>query len=335
MSMDHNYIIEGLGYRLRPVSLKDAEYIIKVRLEDLNRTRHIHSIAGKIEDEEKWIKEYLGRKGDYFFIIENRFTDKPEGTVAIFFEKDGSVEWGRWITNKGSFAFLESAYLIYKFGFYDLKVEEICCRTNAENKPVVSFHDSIGSLKRGIRKDYFQINDRRVDACEHYTDRTHFENVMIPIFLNKIVKIYRRMLRIYLGEFTFDHIGIAVKSIDEEISKYLLEGYELNDALFEDFEQGIKGQFLAQSGCPRIELLENLEGEHTLDPYLKAGKKMYHRGYYVGNLEAAIEFLKKSRAKVISSPKQSVYFKKRVCFLVMPNMELIELMERNENDESK
>ena len=332
--MDHKYVVEGLGYRLRPVSIEDAQYIINVRQDDLERSKHIHAITGKLEDEENWIRNYLEREGDYFFIIENRFTDKPEGTVAIFFDEDGSVEWGRWIINKGSLAALESSYLIYRFGFEYLNVDDICCRTNAENKPVISYHNSVGSITRGIRKEYFQIGDRKVDAYEQYTDRTNFHRVMEPIFFSKIAKVYRRMLKRYLGEYTFDHIGIAVKSIDKEKEKYLLEGYEIRESVFEDREQGIRGLFIEQFGAPKLELLENLDDSNTLDPFLNSRRKMYHRGYYVGNIEAAISFFRKNKAKVISMPKHSVYFKGQICFLLMPNMEILELMEKEKDDES-
>ncbi|HHQ4746916.1 TPA: hypothetical protein ACSQX0_003792, partial [Vibrio cholerae] len=67
--MKKNIVIEGVVYRLRPVVLDDASYIIKLRLEDLSRTKYINPISDDIDIQKMWISEYLKKENDYYFII--------------------------------------------------------------------------------------------------------------------------------------------------------------------------------------------------------------------------------------------------------------------------
>ncbi len=54
---------------------------------------------------------------------------------------------------------------------------------------------------------------------------------------------------------------------------------------------------------------------------------MYHIAYSVENIEsAADELVKNANAMIISQIKDAEYFK-RVCFLALPNMQIIELVE--------
>jgi hypothetical protein len=76
-------------------------------------------------------------------------------------------EWGRWIVKPGSLAAVESAWLIYRCAFEQLKLLRVYCRTAAENKKVVSFHDSCGITDRRILAGHFELNGRRMDAIEH------------------------------------------------------------------------------------------------------------------------------------------------------------------------
>ena len=125
--MQHRLSIDGLGYSLRPVPLSDARFILKIRLEDMNRTQYIHEIPDDIELEENWIRKYFQRNGDFFFIIENKITGQPEGTIAIYDMEDGRAEWGRWVVQKGSLAAVESVDLIYKAAFQKLNLRELRC----------------------------------------------------------------------------------------------------------------------------------------------------------------------------------------------------------------
>lgn len=326
--MKHNYYIEGMSYRLRPVKIEDAKFIIDLRTSDEDRLRYVHRFTATLEQEKEWIDNYFEREGDYLFVIENRFSGENEGIISIYHQKGNKAEWGRWSTYKNSLASMESVYLLYRIGFEQIGLEELYCLTNADNIPVVSFHNSICEQYRGRLKDYYDIEGKLVDAEDHFCNLSHFYNVVAPKLMSTIKRIFKRQIRQYFGEFTFDHIGIATKNLLKEEAIYMIQGYEREGQMFEDENQGIRGLFMIQEGHPKIELLENLADSKTISSYLENNVKMYHRAYYVGDIEKAIECFKRNKARVVSPLKQSVYFSKRICFIMLPNMELIELLER-------
>lgn len=325
--MKHNFSLEGYGYRLRPIKLSDAQLIIDIRLEDAERNKYIHTITRDVSLQEEWLRRYFEREGDYYFVIENRITKETEGLIAFYNEDDGKAEWGRWVIRKGSLAAIESVYLMYKIAFEKVGLKELYCRTITNNEEVVSFHTSIGEKFRTIHTNLFEVNGTYYDAVEQYSDREHFEELIAPKLEKKSAMIYNRNLKRAIGSFEFHHLGIATKGIEKELPIYTMLGYEKIGRTFEDIEQGIRGIFLEAKGQPLIELLENLEGSTTLDQHLEKNNKIYHTAYYVKDIERAVEIFKDNRAKIIFPYKESVYFKKRICFMMLSNMAMIELLE--------
>lgn len=326
--MKHNFSIDGFSYRLRPVRLKDAEFIVKVRLEDAERNRYIHPISSDPKEQEDWLKQYFERENDFYFVVENRFTREPEGLIAFYNQEGRKAEWGRWVMRKGSLAAAESVDLLYRIAFGKAGLDELYCRTVAENKPVISFHSAIGEKTRGVRKDEFEIGGKCLDAVEQYADRETFWQEIHPGLERKALAIFRRNLKKELGGLIFHHIGVACHSIEKEKAVYFLLGYTPEGESFEDLDQGIRGQFVIAKDQPRLELLENLEGNTTLTSYLETNTKFYHLAYYVTDFEKAIKILKNYRACLVSEPKVSIYFGKRICFFALPNMQLVELLEQ-------
>ena len=325
--MKHRYSLEGYGYRLRPVRLSDASFIVQVRREDMERNRYIHQISDDVAAQERWLDAYFAREGDFYFVVENRVTGEPEGLIAFYGEADGRAEWGRWVIRKGSLAAAESVYLLYRIAFEQAGLRELYCRTLCENKAVVSVHTSMGELTRGIVKGSAILDGISYDAVEQYADREHFYTKIAPKLEAQARAVARRNLKCAVGGFDFHHIGVATRGIEKELPTYLLLGYQREDEPFTDPAQGIRGLFLTSEGQPRLELLENLEGSKTLDKPLEHGQKLYHMAYLVGDIERAIEVLAANRAKVIAPLKYSAYFGARICFLMLPNMGLIELIE--------
>ena len=126
----------------------------------------------------------------------------------------------------------------------------------------------------------------------------------------------------------FHHLGIATKSLEAEARAYALLGYEPEAEEFEDPIQGVRGLFMTAPDAPRIELLAPLPDSTTLDPILKRGVKCYHHGYEVPDLEEGIERLTAARARVVREPAEAIAFDyRRVVFLLLPNMWMVELIE--------
>lgn len=325
--MKKNIQFDGSAYRLRSVQVEDAEFIISTRLEDIERNKFISPISEDTSLQRKWIEAYLLKEDDYYFVIENRLTGNKEGLIGIYNILDNKAEWGRWVLKKGSLAALESVNLIFKFAFNKLNLDEIYSRTIIENIPVISFHNSLPQLQRGLLKNEFNINGVAYDAFEHYITKSYYLEKLQANLENRIHLVFQRNFRALLGKLNFHHIGVATENIEKEFESYQMLGYRKEGEFFEDHEQGIRGLFIVADGQPRLELLENLSGSTTLDIWIERKVKMYHFAYQVQNIEKVMDIFNKNKIKTISPLKISAYFKKRISFLMVSSSFLVELIE--------
>lgn len=325
--MKHDLRIEGVGYRLRPIRLGDAQFVIDLRLEDRDRNKYIHVISSELVLQEEWLERYFEREGDFYFVVENKVTGESEGLVGIYDLENNKAEWGRWVIKKGSLATSESLDLLFKVAFNSLNLEQLYCRTICENDRVVSLHDSLPQLRRGILREFLEVNGVKYDVVEHYVTPKHYYEKIECVLEKKTMLIFQRNLRLLIGKLEFHHIGIATNSIEKEFSAYRFLGYVREDLAFKDHEQGIRGQFITAPDQPRLELLENLEGSATLDVWLKNRVKVYHVAYKTSNIDEAVSVLNRNKIRIVTPLKMSVYFKKRICFLLLSPGFLIELIE--------
>lgn len=312
--MKRKISIDGYCYRLRPVHLSDAEFIIKIRLEDKERARYIHEIPADVQLERQWIEKYLAKDDDYFFVVEDKFLNIPVGLIAVYDIREGRAEWGRWIIQKGSMAAVESVYLLYKIAFRQLNLDELYCRTVEDNFSVVSFHTGTGLKTRTVLKDFFVLDGKAYNAVEQFIKKEDFENTIKSSLNQKCQMIFLRFLKKHAGTLEFHHLGIACHNIGREIQVFQMLGYQFENETFTDERQGIKGIFGTAPNQPKIELLENLCGSNTLTPYLDKSIKIYHYAYMVKDIEKAFNYFMNCHAKVISPLKPSAYFGKKICF---------------------
>jgi methylmalonyl-CoA/ethylmalonyl-CoA epimerase len=125
----------------------------------------------------------------------------------------------------------------------------------------------------------------------------------------------------------FHHLGVACRSLDAEARALAALGYEQEGDEFVDTVQGIRGRFLVGPG-PRLEILVALGESQVLAPWLSTGVKIYHQAFEAEGFEAAIQQLAAQRGKVMTGPVPAVAFGgRRICFVMMPNLMLIELIE--------
>lgn len=123
------------------------------------------------------------------------------------------------------------------------------------------------------------------------------------------------------------HIGVATRSIECELPAYLSLGYQRVFRAFHDPAQGIRGQFISCPNGPALELLENSGANGPLDSWLQRGVKLYHMAYQTRNIEYDADVLREEcRAKIIVPIMPAVFFEK-ICFAMLPNMLLIELVQ--------
>ena len=176
--MKHNVIVDGPAFRLRPVRLDDAPFILELRTDPV-RSRYLHRVPNDLGVQHRWLEAYFERAGDYYFIIESSTTGQPEGTIGIYNLDSGwrTAEWGRWIVRAGSLAAIESVCLVYRAGFERLDLASMYCRTIVENQHALAFHDSFGVRRRRILPDYFELEGRMLDAVESVLTREVWESL--------------------------------------------------------------------------------------------------------------------------------------------------------------
>jgi RimJ/RimL family protein N-acetyltransferase len=171
-------VAEGVAFRLRPVEVQDAAFILQLRtLETLNR--FLHPVSPDLANQEAYIRLYLERPEDYYFIIERRDDTSPQGAVGIYDIDLGAraAEWGRWVVLPGSMAAVESAWLLYSVAFDVLNLDRLYSRTVADNSRVVSFHESCGaSLARRLPRHY-QLRGVPYEAVEHEMTRDKWPRI--------------------------------------------------------------------------------------------------------------------------------------------------------------
>jgi len=96
-----------------------------------------------------------------------------------------------------------------------------------------------------------------------------------------------------------EHIGIAVKNLDESIMFYEdvlgLKCYRIEEVK----DQKVKTAFF-QVGQTKIELLESTDPEGPIGKFVqKKGEGMHHIAFAVNNVDSSLEELKENNIKLI------------------------------------
>ncbi|WP_332402565.1 GNAT family N-acetyltransferase [Vibrio metschnikovii] len=164
--------LEAKSVRLRFVREQDAEFILQLRLDD-KYNQFLSSVSPDLQSQKDWIRKYKDdeqSKKQFYFIIE-RLDGTPCGTVRIYDLRDESFCWGSWILNenKTRYAALESAFLVYKFGFEELGYEKSHFDVMKGNQKVISFHKKMGAVEVSSDDEnyYFEIHKDSVDETKN------------------------------------------------------------------------------------------------------------------------------------------------------------------------
>ena len=170
--MGGDLLLEGQAFRLRPIELRDAGFVVELRSEP-RAAGLLHPISPDVADQVKWLERYFLRPNDWYWVVERCVDGAPEGTLGLWGldAATGRAEWGRWILRQGSLAAPESVLLLYRFAFEHLGLSEVFCRTVATNAAVISFHDGAGLKRAGTEAGAFHLGEGPVDAVLHQLGR--------------------------------------------------------------------------------------------------------------------------------------------------------------------
>ncbi len=111
-----------------------------------------------------------------------------------------------------------------------------------------------------------------------------------------------------------DHIGIAVKSLDEAVELYRKLGFEVKE-IEEVAEQKVKVAMLPV-GESKIELLEATSPDSAIAKFIeKRGEGIHHIAVNVENIEQALENAKKNGLQLIDEKPRIGAGGKKVAFI--------------------
>jgi len=111
-----------------------------------------------------------------------------------------------------------------------------------------------------------------------------------------------------------DHVGIAVKSLEEAVKTYSSLGFEVEE-IEEVKEQKVRVAMLP-AGESRVELLEALSDDSAIAKFISSrGEGIHHIAINVENIEVALENARKAGLKLIDEKPRIGAGGKKVAFV--------------------
>ena len=177
--------------------------------------------------------------------------------------------------------------------------------------------DEVQAIKAGILEiaDIFVINKADQPGADRIEQELHAnwdapilrtvatEGIGIADLVARIEKMPRASRAAKTGQYAIDHLGIAVKSVDDALRFYsgqlgLTAGHR------ETVAQEKVNVAMLPVGDSRIELLEAADPDSTIAKFIqKRGEGLHHVALKVPDLEAAVERLKASGARLLNEPR--------------------------------
>jgi len=164
--MKYSYVLRNDDRVLRPVKLEDAEFIVKLRNQAHVRGC-INDTSLDVEKQRQWIREYLKRENEYYWISEDR-EGKPYGTSSLYHYNANlrQIESGRWVrmADAPETNLLAGRVQVHDFVFRTLGMARLVFDVVSTNKHVIKYHRMCGAIETGLEKGSVIIQGKPVDV---------------------------------------------------------------------------------------------------------------------------------------------------------------------------
>jgi methylmalonyl-CoA/ethylmalonyl-CoA epimerase len=126
------------------------------------------------------------------------------------------------------------------------------------------------------------------------------------------------------------HIGIVVDSVEKHQLRYTQYfGLTALGPAVTDPIQRVRIQFLRDDRGTLLELIEPAGENSTVSGFLAKGGGLHHVCYEVDDIESTLSSAEQERAICVCRPVPAVALElRRVCFVVYPDLGLVEFLER-------
>jgi len=132
-------------------------------------------------------------------------------------------------------------------------------------------------------------------------------------------------------EFRVDHVGYAVRDIEQAQKQFEELGFMRDGEIVDDEARHVRLLFM-HLGEYTIELVAPLREGSPIDGFLKSiGSGTYHLCYAVEDIDYQCARLQQQNYKLLLPPQAAIAMRnRRVAFLMHRHLGLVELLERNE-----
>lgn len=143
------YAIKGKNINLRTVEIEDARFILDMRM-NKSKTQYLSKVENSLSKQEDWLRNYKKKEKlgqEYYFVIEGEGSESL-GLLRVYDLQPESFCWGSWLIKDGApkSTAIESALLIYEFGFGWLGYYQCHFDVRKENSRVIAFHLRFGAI---------------------------------------------------------------------------------------------------------------------------------------------------------------------------------------------
>jgi RimJ/RimL family protein N-acetyltransferase len=154
-------LIQGKKINLRSADIKDAEFILEMRMQ-VHKTQFLSQIDNSLQKQQAWLKAYKDKEKaglEYYFVIESKQAEQL-GLVRVYDLHSESFCWGSWLIKDSAplTTAIESALLVYEFGFGELKYKKAHFDVRKGNERVIAFHERFGATVIGEDELNFYFN---------------------------------------------------------------------------------------------------------------------------------------------------------------------------------
>lgn len=175
---DPRVTLRGARLDFRPVTPDDAAYVLKLR-SDPAHAAHLSPVTGTVADQAAWIARCKAREaaGEEVYHVIQRKDATPCGLVRLYDIRAETFTWGSWILDAGkpAKAALDSAVMVYDWGFTRLGLGRAVFAVDRANARVLAFHDRFGATRTGAdARDIHYVYDRD----RFLADRPGFRRVL-------------------------------------------------------------------------------------------------------------------------------------------------------------
>ncbi|WP_044411488.1 GNAT family N-acetyltransferase [Thiomicrospira microaerophila] len=177
--MANSIKVPGKNILLRTVNLEDASFILALRSQP-HKVQYLNPIDNNLAKQQAWLQAYQQKQQnglEYYFVIESKHQEKL-GLVRVYDLQPDSFCWGSWLIKDQApkTTAIESALLVYEFGFGKLGYKQAHFDVRKGNERVIAFHQRFGA------------------SITHEDELNYYFNYQLEDYL-QIKQKYRRYLK--------------------------------------------------------------------------------------------------------------------------------------------